>query len=84
VRAIYHFSKNSRRPYIEKVVIVVTKEILRRELALKTVTISPKKVVMKVVTGTKSGDEKWLQSGDEIEANLEVFKKVVTKWLRTI
>jgi len=30
-----------------------TKEILRRELALKTVTTSPKKVVMKVVT--KSG-----------------------------
>ena len=50
---VYHFSKNSGRPYIEKVVIVVTKEILRRELALKTVTASPKKVVMKVVTGTK-------------------------------
>ena len=50
---IYHFSKNSGRPYIEKVVIVVTKEILRRELALETVTASPKKVVMKVVTGTK-------------------------------
>ena len=53
MRAIYHFCKNSGRPYIVKVVIVVTKEIPRRELALKTVTISPKKVVMKVVTGTK-------------------------------
>ena len=47
MRAIYHFSKNSGRSYIEKVVIMVTKEMLRRELALKTVTISPK----------KSGDE---------------------------
>ena len=46
---VYHFYKNSGGSYIEKVVTMVTREILRRELALKTVTTSPKK------SGYKSG-----------------------------
>ena len=51
MKAIYHFSKKMLGgAYIGKVVILVTTEILRRELALKNVTNSPQK------SGDESGD----------------------------
>ena len=60
---------------------MVTTEILRRELALKNVTNSPQKVVMKVVTGSKKWLQKvvtkWLRT---TEAN---FWEVLKKWLQS-